>query len=557
MSKANSSHQMGYDTPASWSPARNENTTIRHDIEVIPKALENFVVAISQHNQTAQHLKNVEADYKDMLPKYTDFPSLGTQKTTRLNLARENFDITQARTHEATSMLLEALKGHFPGQVDPASHQDCVSRSELSAIKEQFRTESHELEQLRAENREMKRRLVRLEDHCNREVKSARRSEDRIFKLEDISRTTTNAVESATKKYKSFFDQTSKDRLSYRERFSTLEVEMDKNKTRRKEIDQAIDSIRSSLDNHVGKSKVTHQEQAQNIDLCKSRVEEMQQKLDVEVESNFRDNLEILTAMRKDMKELKEHPAFSSRLPVLCSPAAPTSISIDPVEVETRLKAVEQRVQILDERASEKDMIFADEIDKLRSKLHNLQVELSKVQDKDRDEIPGKKGLTEEELKNFTAWKDLKSRVEGLASNVDDLSANTTRIKDLTSSTKSELQAAISEVKQVTLQGHPESLKPQLEYLSKTVENHIDLLQRHEIRLNSVTTDELCKMMENQWRMMYGVPAELRGLIQRQANLESVTMRSCDDLNKKVSEMNMKYEGMAMEFRNLVKRTVG
>ncbi|KAH0113984.1 hypothetical protein KCU66_g11450, partial [Aureobasidium melanogenum] len=332
---------------------------------------------------------------------------------------------------------------------------------------------------------------------------------------------------------------------------------MDKNKTRCKETDQAIGSIRSSLDNHIGKSKVTHQEQAQNIDLCKSRVEEMQQKLDVEVESNFRDNLEILTAMRKDMKELKEHPAFSSRLPVLCSPAAPTSISIDPVEVETRLKAVEQRVQILDERASEKDMIFADEIDKLRSKLHNLQVELSKVQDKDRDEIPGKKGLTEEELKNFTAWKDLKSRVEGLASNVDDLSANTTRIKDLTSSTKSELQAAISEVKQVTLQGHPESLKPQLEYLSKTVENHIDLLQRHEIRLNSVTTDELCKMMENQWRMMYGVPAELRGLIQRQANLESVTMRSCDDLNKKVSEMNMKYEGMAMEFRNLVKRTVG
>ncbi|KAG9521030.1 hypothetical protein KCV07_g3942, partial [Aureobasidium melanogenum] len=332
---------------------------------------------------------------------------------------------------------------------------------------------------------------------------------------------------------------------------------MDKNKTRRKETDQAIDSIRSSLDNHIGKSKVTHQQQAQNIDLCKSRVKEMQQKLDVEVESKFRDNSEILTATRKDMEELKEHPAFSSLLPVLCPPAAPTSISIDPVEVESRLKAVEQRVQILDEGTWAEKTLLADELDKLRPKLDNLQVELSKIQDKDRDEIPGKKGLTEEELKDFTAWKDLKLRVEDLALNVDNLSANTTRIEDLALSTKSELQAAINEVKQATLQGVPESLKPQLEYISKTVENHIDLLQRHEIRLNSVTTDELCKMMESQWRVMYGVPAELRGLIQRQANLESVTMRSCDDLNKKVSEMNMKYEGMAMEFKNLVKKTVG
>lgn len=541
---------MEYDTPVSRSPASNENTTTRHDIEGIPKALENFVVTISQHNLTTQHLKNVEADYEDMLPRYKDFPSIGTQKTNRLNMARQDFNKTQASTMEATNVLLQALKGYFPGQVDIASHQNCVSRSELSAIKEQSRTESHELEQLRIENREMKRRLDRLEDHFNREVNSAKRSENRIFKLEDISRTTTNAVELATKNYKSLYDQTSKDRLSYRERFSTLEVEMDKNKTRRKETDQAIDSIRSSLDNHIGKSKVTHQQQAQNIDLCKSRVKEMQQKLDVEVESKFRDNSEILTATRKDMEELKEHPAFSSRLPVLCPPAAPTSISIDPVEVESRLKAVEQRVQILDEGTWAEKTLLADELDKLRPKLDNLQVELSKIQDKDRDEIPGKKGLTEEELKDFTAWKDLKLRVEDLALNVDNLSANTTRIEDLALSTKSELQAAINEVKQATLQGVPESLKPQLEYISKTVENHIDLLQRHEIRLNSVTTDELCKMMESQWRVMYGVPAELRGLIQRQANLESVTMRSCDDLNKKVSEMNMKYEGMAMEFKN-------
>ncbi|KAG9656228.1 hypothetical protein KCU95_g15163, partial [Aureobasidium melanogenum] len=396
----------------------------------------------------------------------------------------------------------------------------------------------------------MKRRLDRLEDHLNREVNSAKKSEDRIFKLEDVSRMTTNAVELATKNHKSLYEQTSKDRLSYRERFSTLEVEMDKNKTRNKETGHAIDGIRSLLDNHIDKSKITHQEQSQNINLCRSKIEEIQHKLDVEIESKLRDNSEILTATRKEMKELKEHPALLSHPPVLCAPAAPASISIDPVEVESRLKAVEQRVQILDEGAWKKDMLFAGELDTLRSNLGNLQVKLEKMQDNNGVEISGKKGLTEEELRNFTAWKDLKSRVEGLASNVNDLSANTTRLEELTSGTKSDLESLINEVKQMTLQGISESSKPQLEYLSKTVENHIDLLQRHELRLNSVTTDEVCKMMENQWRTMYGVPTELRGLVQRQKNLESLTMRSCDDLNKKVSEMNMKYEGMAMEFRN-------
>ncbi|KAH0361534.1 hypothetical protein KCU65_g8675, partial [Aureobasidium melanogenum] len=551
MSKTNSP-QIGYDTPPSRSPARNGNTKFRHDIEGIPKALENFIVTISQRNQTSQHLKTVEADYEDMLPRYKDFPSIGTQKTNRLNLAREDFEVTQARTTEATNVLLEALKGCFPAQVDPVAHQDCVSRSELNAIKDQFRTESHELEQLRIENREMKRRLDRLEDHFSREVDCAKKSEDRIFKLEGISRTTTNAVELATRNYKSLSEQTSRDRLSYMERLSTLEVEMDKNKTRHKETDQTISGVRSLLDNHIDRSKVTHQEQAQNIDLCKSRVDKMQQKLDVEIEPKLRDNAEVLTASRKDMKELKEHPALSQP-PVL----VPTSTQIDPVKVESRLQAIEEKAQTLDAEADDKNTIFAKEIDELRSGLNNLQGELKKMQDNTGVEVPKQQGLSEEELRNFTAWKDLNSRVEDLASKVNDLSATSARLEELSLSTKSELELSINEVKQVTLQEVPESLKPQLEYLGQTVENHIELLHRHEVRLNSVTTDELCKMMESQWRAMYGVPTELRGMVQRQQNLESLTMRSCDDLNKKVSEMNTKYEGMAMEFRNLVKRTVG
>lgn len=537
---------MGHGTPPSWSLARTENLTLRHDLEGIPKALESFVVAISKHNQSTQHLKNVEADYEDMFPKYRDFPSFGTQKTTRLSQAQKDFDTAQAETVKATRVLLKALTGYFPEQTSPTSHQDCVSRSELDSIKDQFRTERHELEQLRSENHEMKRRLGKLEDRLNREVSAAKKSEDQILRLEDLSRTTTHAVNLATDNHKSLSDQTSKDRLSYRDRFSTLEVEMDKNKTRHKETSHAIDNIRSSLDSQIVKSNKTHQEQAQDIDLCKSRVEEMQQKLDVEVDSKLKHNSEILATTCKDVKELKERSALLSNPPVLCPPTTPKSIPTpNTVEVESRLKEaesrlkeVEKKVQGLDEEAELKNVTFADAIDKLDNELNNMQ-------DNNGDKIARKQGLTEDELKNSTAWKDLKSRVDSIASNVHDLSANPPRIEDLIMSTKRELETSINEVKQVTStsQGVLEALRPQVEYNSRTVENHIDVLTRHEVRLNSVTTDEVCRMMENQWRSAYGVPSELRGLSQRQAQLELSTRGRFD-------ELNMKYEGIAADFRN-------
>lgn len=546
MAQASPSRQTGYGTPSSWSPAENENT-LRHDMEGISNALENFVVAISKHNQTSQHLKNVEADYENMLPKYKDFPSFGTQKTMRLKLAQSDFNTTHASTVEATSVLLEALKGYFPARVDPISHQDCVSRSEFRAFKDQFRDEMHELDQLRAENHELKRRLSKLEDSHNRDVSAAKKPDDRISKLEDISRTTTNAVNLATANYGSLYDQTSKDKSSHGQRLSTLEDEMNKSKTRHKETGHAIDDVRSSLDHHIDHYKTTRQQHTQNIDLCRSKVEEMQQKLDVEVDSKLKHNSEILAATCKEVKDLRQHPTLLSGPP----PAAPTWITThDPVKVESRLKAVEQQMQELDEEASARNLIFADEIDKLQSSLNNLQAELSKTHHKTGTETPRKHGISEEEFETFTAWKDLRSRVESLVSDVNDLSASARRIENLTLSTKGELESSINEVKQVTSQGGPEALKPQLDYMSKTIENHIDLLQRHEIRLNSVTTDEVCKMMENQWRSAYGVPTELRGIVQRQAQLEALTRGRCDELNKRVSDMTMKYEGMAMEFRN-------
>ncbi|KAK6004027.1 hypothetical protein QM012_008877 [Aureobasidium pullulans] len=316
----------------------------------------------------------------------------------------------------------------------------------------------HELEHLRAENHELKRRLSRLEDRHNREVNAAKRCEERILRLEDLSRTN-----------------------------------------------------------------------------------------DVEVESKFKHNSEIWAITCKEVKELKQHPALRPHPPVPCPPAASDTGLI---KVEARLKTVEQQVQVLGEEDRGKNTVFAEEIDKLRSGLHCLHVELNKMQDKNEDENHQNPGLTEEELKNSIAWKDLQSRVENVALNVGDLSANTARIEDLTLATKSELEISMNEVKQMTSHSVPEAIRPQLEYISKTIENHIDLLQRHEFRLNSVTTDELYKMMENQWRLAYGVPAELRGLLQRQTKLETLTRGRCDDLNKRISEMNMKYEGMVMDFNN-------
>ncbi|CAD0091191.1 unnamed protein product [Aureobasidium mustum] len=413
----------------------------------------------------------------------------------------------------------------------------------------------------------MKRRLGKLEDRLNREVSAAKKSEDRVLRLEDLSRTTTHAVNLATENHISLSDQTSKDRLSYRDRFSTLEVEMDKNKTRHKETSHAIDNIRSSLDSHIVKSNKTHQEQAQDIDLCKSRVEEMQQNLNVEIDSKLKHNSEILATTCKDVKELKERSALLSNPPVLCPPTTPKSIPTpNTVEVESRLKEaesrlkeaesrlkeaesrlkeVEKKVRGLDEEAEVKNVTFAEDIDKLRSGLDHLQVELNKMQNNSGGKIATKQGLTEDERKNFTAWKDLKSRIDSLASSVHDLSANTPRIEDLTMSTKRELETSINEVKQVTStsQGVLEVLRPQVEYVSRTVENHIDVLTRHEVRLNSVTTDEVCRIMENQWRSAYGVPSDLRGLSQRQAQLELSTRGRFD-------ELNMKYEGMAADFRN-------
>jgi hypothetical protein len=143
----------------------------------------------------------------------------------------------------------------------------------------------------------------------------------------------------------------------------------------------------------------------------------------------------------------------------------------------------------------------------------------------------------------------LSERVQHLGLSTDILTADVARIEELELSIRNELQTAIDELKQGALERVPEDLKPQLDYISKTVETHIDLLQRHELRLNSVTTDGLYQQMESQFRQSYGTPAELRGIVQRQTKVEAMYKHDHEAVNNRVLELHRRFEAMAMELR--------
>jgi DNA repair exonuclease SbcCD ATPase subunit len=460
-------------------------------------------VAVSKHNQSSQHLKNAETDYENMFPRYKDFSAFGTQKTSRLSQARKDFETTDAQITQATSLLLVALKAHFPEQPGPVSHQHCVSRSEFDQIKDRLRADradAREVERLREENHDMKKRLDKMEDLLKCEINSFQRSENRLTDLEKSSRAT-------TKDHALLKDQTTKDRLSFRTRCSALENEMDKSRSKHKDITQTTESIQSTLDEHVLKSSSEREEQTRVLDLCRSDIGALQQKLDVEIVSR-----------------LKDTPTVSDTIP--------TSTLKN---IETRLTAAEQSVKAVNEDAAEKDSMVTEQMDELQSHLDKLQVKMDKLQTNHEEEALAKRVLSE--------------KVEDIRLSRGTLTADIARIEELNLNIKNELQTSIDEAKQGTMQGVPEDLKQHIEYISRTIETHIELLQRHEVRLNSVTTEDLYRQMESQFRQSYGVPAELRGLIQRQTKLESVTKGCHENVNKRVLELHARYEAMAKELR--------
>lgn len=469
-------------------------------MEAIPKVLEAFVTAVFKHAQSTQHCNNVETDYENMLPRHKDFPALGIQKTTRLNQARKDLETTEAQTAEATASLLDAFKAHF--QAGPVSHQhqDCVSRSEFNRLKDQFRAnraDAHEMEQLREQNNEMNKALKRVENDLDREMRAKKRLENRLDDLENVSRRTTKTIDSTCEKYKSLEDLTTKDRLSFRTRCSALETEIDKSKTRHK-----------AFDDYVYKSKASHEEQAQSLDLYRQKVESLQQTLDTDVDSKLKDYSKTLLAAQKDLQELKDQAVRPSVSPALQPPNPFLG------NIESRLKAAEHSVAELKEDAKGEDSLIFEQLDELRTDLDKMHAKVNEMQTTNEKESLEKRALSE-------------------------------RIDELNSSIMKELQTAVDEVKRATLERVPEDLKPQLDYISRTVETHIDLLQRHEVRLNSVTTDEMYRQMESQFRQAYGVPNELRGIVQRQSKVEAV----CKNHHEAFNNIHARIEAMATELR--------
>jgi DNA repair exonuclease SbcCD ATPase subunit len=494
-------------------------------MEDIPKVLETFILAVFRHSQSSQHLKNAEGDYDNMLSRYRDYPALGTQRTAKREQAQKDFKITEAQTAEATASLLDAFKGHLTS--GPASHQDCVSRSEFDKFKDQIRAtrvDAHELERLHEKNHDIKKRLEKVEDNLDSETRSARKLEDHLMDLENITRATTKAAESACDNYKSLQESTNKDRLSFRTRCSALETEMDKSKTKHK-----------ALDEYVHSSTAKHETQARSFDICRQEVESLQ-KLGTEVDSKLKDHSETLLAIRKDLHGLKNQAIRPPVSPVSRPPTVPDT-SPDPVleGIECRLKAVEKSVAGLREDANGEDTMVNGMLDELQSHLDQVEVRMNKLQ-----------SINEE---GNLERRDLSERIAHLALSKDTLTANVARTEKLNLRIENELQTAIDEVKQGALQGVPEDLKVQLEYISRTVETHIELHQRHENRFNSVTTDELYRQMEHQFRQSYGVPGELRGLVQRQSKAEAIYKNFHEAVSNKVSELHTRCEAVTTELR--------
>ena len=450
------------------------------DIEAIPKVLESFILAVFKHSQSSRHLHNVETDYESMLPRHNEFPAFGTQRTTRLNQARNDVKTTEAQTAEATTSLLNAFKAHF--QSGPTSHQDCVSQSE----------------EIRQQNQDLKKALKRAEDRLDREIRANKRLEDRMADLEDISRGISKTLDSTCEKYKFLEESTTKDRLSFRNRCSALEAEMDKSKTKHK-----------AFDDYIYSSTATNEEQAQSFNCFKQDVELLHRKLDTDVDSKFKEHSETLIATQKNLQEFKDQ--------AIRPPVSPDTV-LDPLleNIERRLKAAETLVNRLKEDAEGENSMVITMVDDLQSSSEQLQVKMTELQT-----------MNEEKIQNL-----------GLS--MGTLTTDVARIEELNWSIKNELQTAIDEIKR-----EPKDLNSQLDYISKTVETHIDLIQRHEVRLNSVTTDEMYRQMESQFRHAYGVPNELRGIIQRQSKVEAMSK----SYHEAVNNMHTRVEAMATELR--------
>lgn len=418
----NNEDMNGYGTPRSRSPATRNGTPSRADVEVLPKALQKFVLAVSQEGQTLQHLSNVQADFDEMEPKCAAFPALRGQKNNRVLQAKKDSDAAQADARSATTILLDALYKCFPEH----QAQHYVSRADY--------------ETLAADNRALKKRMENLEKLVNRLDEDNRQScnsaFDRISKGDAF-------MKSLEKDAKSVREQIQSDRSSFRSRYTTLEDQMARTKAKQMEFSTSI---------------------SQNNETIQS----------------LRDNIE-------EIKSLKNNPDGPQ-----------------PYKLEARCNQLEEDVKRLDSENVEKDDFIDQQITALDEK---LKENLDALESRMMDVLESR--MTDVESK-FTALDETKSKTD-------------TALEEL---------AAIKQECAI-----PAEFKADMVRLGLLVETHVDVLQRHETRINSVTTDEMVRLMEHQWRTTYGPGDKLQALIGRLQQLEQQSFRRITGIERKLSEM--------------------
>lgn len=472
--------EIGYGTPRSRSPpTRNgngNNSPYHTNVQAIPKALRDFVLAVSKQGQFHEQLENVKADHQEMLPKCADFPALQNLKSNRLTQAERNVKMADSEAHHATSLLLDALNGHFPAQTH--AHQDCISRADFSTLTEQLAQLRDETRELRDENRELKNRQEdlkgmtgRLENDTRAIDKDLHSAFDHMSKNEAASRSMEKDVDSIKSEQKRLKEQMNQDRLSFRDHCQTLGGQMSKVMS----TEKAMEDLQRQIKTKAHSSPVP----APVSDL-------------------------VLAEIKSKLANVEEE---NTRIET---------------EIRPRLVLIESWVTRVDGENESKDMLAAEEMQGLESRIEKLSSNMQDLKSSHSKELEAL-GTERKSLES-----SLDTKMETLESTLNTKMESEREFLESSLNTKMEAERNSLEsnfnTKMETLKSHTdtvlETTRNDFKRTSLLVENHVDLLQRHEFRLNSVTTEEMVRMMENQWRTIYGTPDQLRMWFGRLSKLE-------------------------------------
>jgi chromosome segregation ATPase len=458
----------------------NDNAVLPRNAKAIPDALQSFVVAVHKRSQASQHLRIIEEDLDNMRPRYADFPVLLREKEQRLSLAQEDSRLTAEETQISTTMLLDALQGFFHGN-DGASS---VSYSEFSALKRQ-------LDATRAENRDLKKFVENMADRFERDGRDARRCQAQVDKQET--------------RVHDLIDQAERDRKVFQIRVSGLEGRISKSDAKHLSITEELDVTKNTL------KELGHVKQA---------VQDMGREIRTMAADKLTSTASAAVAGQASISEATM-ASYDQRLSDMQSKVEAYGDQLG--DYQKQLRSYETSLSSMDEVNEQKDALMDQEMADLRCGLEDVKADM--IKEIDMVKVQGRD--LQKELRDVPEWKELVSRIdvtEKANSKLESgLEENKLHMDTAIGSLQTRLASGINDVKRQVVQGIPDDIKVQINHTLQTVELHVDLLQRHEVRLNSVTTDELVGMMENQWRSRFGAADQLEGWIKRVMKLEKWT----------------------------------